>query len=529
MLIDSHDLKPGTVIEADICIVGSGAAGLSLASEFKDTDVSVVILESGAPDFQEDVQTLNKVEYTQLSVKLRSRIRQFGGSTTAWSGKWLPLDPFDFKEKHWIEHSGWPISFEDIEEYYQRAAEMHNGPNIRSYFDEWSQTADAADTELNLVPVSVYWMGIYNLDFSLTVGSFIEQSDNVNLYFSLTAVNVSLNDSLDAVDCIEALTKTKDKISVRAKQFIIAGGGIENARLLLASNSQIETGIGNQSDNVGRFFMDHPSGSVATVELNDNSHFPECLGISGKSNGKHRRDIGVRVRNDIIEANQSLNSYMVWRPKAEYVPSPSLRQLFSNLLLLKKNPTQLKLYLDVLKNLAKLEKINFVQVVFYRLSAKFGLRSDTIRKYALNFHIEQYPSRQNRVTLSNEHDFLGQPLAAIDWSLSDIETRSIELLHQEMKALIEQKQCGKMHWTSGSFPDFNKLKIKDSSHHMGTTRMGKNEATSVVDPNCKVHSIKNLYIAGSSVFPSSGYSNPTFTIVALAIRLADYLKKHALP
>lgn len=526
MLIDGSKIKDGSIIEADLCIIGSGAAGISIAAEHQDEDVSVIVLESGALEFQEDAQALNKIECTGLGIKSRSRFRQFGGSTTAWSGKWLPLNPSDFKTKEWIENSGWPIEFEDLEEYYQRASIMHNGPNISSYFDEWTQEVDSSEElEVSLIPVSVYWLDIYDLDFSLTVGNFIEQSDNVTLYFSLTAVNIALNTSFDTVKTVDAIAKNGNKVSVKAQNFVLACGGIENARLLLASNSQVKTGIGNGSDNVGRFFMDHPSGSVATVELSKHYSFPECLGMTGESNGTHRRDIGVRLREDIVEVNQSVASYMVWRPKAEHVPSASLRQLFSNLLLLKKRPTQWKLYVATLKNLTQLEKVNFFQVVLHRLLVKFGLKSKIVRKYSLNFHIEQIPSSENRISLSNERDAFGQPLAAVHWTLSDVETRSIELLHHEMNILLKKKQCGKLRWNDGSPPDFPNLVTGDSSHHMGSTRMGNNDLTSVVDRNCKVHGIRNLYIAGSSTFPTSGYSNPTFTIVALAIRLADHLKK----
>jgi len=526
MLINSSDLKEGSVIETEICIIGSGAAGLSIASEFKGTNRSIAILESGAPDFQKEVQALNKVTCTGRNVKATSRFRQFGGSTTAWSGKWLPLNQYDFKAKPWIAYSGWPIEYSDMTRYYQRAADMHQGPNIKSYFDEWPHDASASQkTDAELLPVSVYWLDVYNLDFSLTVGSFIEHDEHIDLYFSLTAVNISLNQDHDRVTYIEAITKNQRKIRIKASQFIVATGGIENARLLLASNTQMQEGIGNHNDNVGRFFMDHPKGNVARVDLHGSGSFPTCMGIEGKGNGTHRRDIGIRLREDLVASNKSVNSYMVWRPQTEHPPSASLRQLFSNLLLLRRSPTNWKIYVDILKSLIKLEKINFFLVISHRILVKLGLRSKAPKKFNLNYHIEQSPSPENRVTLSNELDMNGQPLAALHWTVSDIEATSVEQLHDEVISLLKQKECGKLIWKDGTRPDFKNIPLGDSSHHMGTTRMGHDEATSVVDNNCKVYGTQNLFIAGSSVFPTSGYANPTFTLVALAIRLADHLKE----
>ncbi len=530
MLIDSSKIKDGAVIEADLCIVGSGAAGLSIASEFQESDISIAIIESGDRTYQEDAQALNRVECSELSIGDRARFRQYGGSTTEWSGKWLMLTPFDLKAKHWIENSGWPIEWDDLVEYFKRASAMHNGPDIEAYYDPATENSGSGGSAAAVfLPVSVFWLGVFDLDFSLTIGKPVQHSKHIRVYLPLTVVNIRLTDSMDTVDCLEAITREGNQVRVKARQFVLAGGGIENARLLLASNSQLVNGIGNRFGNVGRFYMDHPKGCLASVELEEGHGFPGCLGLSFKGSDTHRVDIGVRLRDDIVEAEQSVNSYIVWRPQEDLAPSQSLRRLFANLMILRIRPTQWKTYFEVLKNLVQLEKKNFFQVLFYRLSLRLGLKArTTARKYKLNFHIEQIPSRENRVSLSKVLDAHGQPLAAVDWTLADIEIRSIKLLHEKVFELLKLNQSGKLVWNHDSPPDFENLAVSDSSHHMGTTRMGDNEETSVVDSDCKIHGIQNLYIAGSSVFPNSGFANPTFTIVALAIRLGDHFKRKLL-
>ena len=526
MLINSEKIENNAVIDVDLCIIGSGAAGLSIASEFLDSNITIAILESGDRTYQETAQAFNQVECSALGVGPRARIRQYGGSTTAWSGKWVPMSPFDLKVKPWIENSGWPIKYEDLVQYYERASKLHNGPKFKASSDLMVENSGAeTSTKSSFLPIPVHWLKVGDLDFSLTIGKLVQRSKNIKVYFSVTVANIQLTESLDSIDYVEANSKSGKQFKVKARQFVLAGGGIENARLLLASNSQLKDGIGNRFGNLGRYYMDHPKGFLATVHLEKGHRFPDCLGLSNEGGDTHRVDIGVRLSDDLVESNKTVNSYLLWHPQAEQAPSPSLRKLFSNLMIIKTRPTQWKTYFDVIKNLIQLEKKNFFQVIFYRLSLRLGLKSHTPSIFKIEYHIEQVPSSDNRVALSDERDIHDQPLAALHWALADIETLSIKRLHMLLAELLEKTQTGKLTWDAGAPPDFDNLIIDDSSHHMGTTRMGNDEKTSVVDHDCKVHGIQNLYVAGSSVFPTSGFANPTFTIVALAIRLADKLKK----
>ena len=205
------------------------------------------------------------------------------------------------------------------------------------------------------------------------------------------------------------------------------------------------------------------------------------------------------------------------------MPTAEIRKLFSTLVLIKHRPSHVKLYAELLCDLFKVQKILAVRYLWFLVSKKAGLRGPD-RKFRINYHIEMAPDSENRVTLSDKSDPLGRPLSKVCWKASEAELQSILKLHDEIQTLLDGTGAGTLSWDAGRPPKTDELPYSSASHHMGTTRMGKDPENSVVDEECQVHGIGNLHIAGSSVFPTGGFSNPTFTIVALAIRLADRLK-----
>ncbi|MDB2576647.1 GMC family oxidoreductase [Planctomycetota bacterium] len=527
MLINGDSLDEGSEISSDICIIGGGAAGLSIAAEFNGTGHTVSIIESGGLGYSKAAQALNEVETTALPIGSRARFRQFGGSTTEWSGKWLMLTSQDFTPKAWLPHSDWPLSHEDLLDYYERAALMHRGPEVEQYLKvDREQRAHVDEVNSPVQTVPVFWLGALALDFSTTVGQLLRPSGEMNLYHSLSITNIALDAKLSSVASLDASTAEGRKFKIRAKHYILAGGGIENARLLLASNTQAPKGVGNLKDVVGRYYMDHPSGCLARVRMNAGARFPDCLGLKGVASSTHRVDLGLRLSDEFVRQQQTMNSYVVWRPVYDLAPSQSLRRLFASLVILSKRPGQLATYAEVIRNLWQLEKVNFLKVAAYRLSLRIGLKDRRkANHFRLNFHIEQSPRPENQISLSSKKDPLGNPLSTLHWTLGDEEIRSVRLLHTEIKKIVDVSDDLTFEWLEGTPPDFSALQVSDSSHHMGSTRMGVDPATSVVDRDCKVHGIDNLHIAGSSVFPRAGFANPTFTIVAFALRLADRVKQ----
>nr|WP_282154082.1 GMC family oxidoreductase [Ruegeria atlantica] len=488
-----------------------------------DTGLTIAVLDTGDLDRNHAAQEFSDVESPENEVPRHARIRQFGGSTTAWSGKWLPLTPEDLQGSSWAEDSGWPIRAEDLHPYYARASKIHKGPAPEDYA-QWKTAPNTNASNTRLKPVSVYWLDSGQLDFSQTIGKVIAKSETITVFLQCTATNVVLTDDLSRVAYLEAQSKQGQKTTrVVAREYVLASGGIENARLMLASNGQMKNGIGNTYDIVGRYYIDHPGGSVAMVTLNRGKTFPDDFGMALPQNGRHRMDIGSYMTPQTRKDGRFVNSYFVWRAALDVVPTAEIRKLFSTLVLIKHRPSHVKLYAELLCDLFKVQKILAVRYLWFLVSKKAGLRGPD-RKFRINYHIEMAPDSENRVTLSDKSDPLGRPLSKVRWKVSEAELQSILKLHDEIQTLLDGTGAGTLSWDAGRPPKTDELPYSSASHHMGTTRMGKDPENSVVDEECQVHGIGNLHIAGSSVFPTGGFSNPTFTIVALAIRLADRLK-----
>lgn len=523
MLYQSHNFDIPTQLDVDLCIVGAGAAGLTLAHQLADTSLKIAILDTGDLDRNQAAQAFSDVESPEKAVPRSARIRQFGGSTTAWAGKWLPLIPVDMGAPGDGQISGWPLTLEELQPYYVRASKIHKGPAPED-FAQWT-SPEVETPQTRLMPASVYWLGKGQLDFGQTIGKTILQSEMISTFLQWTATNIVLTDDLSKVAYMEARSKPDGPtMRVVARDYVLASGGIENARLMLASNGQMKTGIGNKHDVVGRYYMDHPSSSLATVKLHPSKSFPDDLGMAIPSNGRNRMDIGSYMTPQTRADQGLVNSYFVWRPALDVVPTDNIRKLFSTLVLIKHRPKQAKLYAELVRDLIRVPKILALQYLVFRMTKKLRLRGPD-RKFVINYHIEMAPAPENRVTLSDQLDALRQPLAKVHWKASEVECQSVLTLHSELENLLEETGAGTLSWVAGRPPTVDDVPYSSASHHMGTTRMGHDPKVSVVDPECQVHGIRNLHIGGSSVFPTGGFANPTFTIVALSIRLADRLRR----
>ncbi len=491
MITDINNIKKSSVIDADVCIIGSGAAGISLACEFLKSPLRVVLLEGGGLKKSERNQKFYDLETSDLPIDKNSRVRAFGGTTTVWGGGWKLLDEIDFEVRDWVPFSGWPIRRQELDAYYDRAAQLVGGPLVKDFeLDSVKkypskkkfyiiETETVRTTLLRILPEE-------NLDFGKKFQREIEQSESLNVLLNSNVTRLVLNESGSTI--AEATVITLDGVShsVRAKKFILACGGIENARLLLFSN------IGNGNDQVGRYYMDHPKcagGSIVPSDKNLNLSIywkPQNIGSLTVA--------GLQLSPEYQKKNRALNSYVQLRPW--YVAD-------SYLLL------GLKIFTS--------------QNIFLRIFKKIFKSHSAIKELRLRNYMEQAPSPDNRVLLSDKKDTFGNPLAKISWSVSENDIKGLRALHSVLKQEFEKLGIGK--FSSPLFDNPQKdLNITDASHHMGTTRMGHDPKTSVVDSNCAVHGVSNLFVAGSSVFPTSGHANPTATIIALAIRLADHIK-----
>jgi choline dehydrogenase-like flavoprotein len=470
MFIDARTIADDTIIEADICIIGTGAAGIPLALELESQQKSICVLESGALENQTELDALYEFGTTGLPISPKSRTQGFGGTTQVWAGIWKLHDQIDFAARPWVPHSGWPIGREDLDAYYERAAKLVQAPSPEAFGPHENLFARST-----VNPTIVRRMDQDKINFAKVFYTRFEQSSNIQVYFNAVALNLPAGAANSGVENVAVKTFAGNAFRVNAKVFILACGGIENARLLLLS------GIGNESDQVGRYYMDHPKGKVGTIRLSDQN-----LDLSGFWDGYDQFGqyfIGLGLSEQIQKHEQVLNSYV------QLQPNFGRSSIFAK----------------------------FIRKIVNPKPVSISLR---------NF-MEQEPNPENRIALGQTRDAFGRPRAEIFWSVSNLEKKTMRILHETLKAELNRMKIGDLESplldeTAAEWP------IKtDASHHMGTTRMGTEPKTSVVDQNCKVHTLNNLYVAGSSLFPTAGYAHPTATIIALAIRLADHIKSNA--
>ncbi len=495
MLIDANQLDDGAVIEKDLCILGAGAAGIALALEFSGHGFSVALLEGGGFERDAESQALYEgvCEPPLIDPYLpASRLRYFGGTTNHWLGYCRPFDDIDFEQREWVPHSGWPITRATLEPFYRRAAAV------------CKVAPDFAGIEpLIAEPANRIWtfpFHIAPLRFGYAYRGVLVDATDIEVFLHANALRLALRPNGDSVDHVEVAASGDRRFQVRAKAFVLALGGIENARMLLVSDDVQSQGVGNQHDQVGRYFMDHPIFPVAQICTSHTSGPFTDLSVRNTDTWARsfRLADGEQERSRILNGCLSFNLI----PQVEDV-----RQQ----LLTKKSWDTVEAYL------AAEEQAGREVTVIGREGedpALFFSRFDVRAEHA--------PNPDSRVTLDHEVDRFGLRRVRLDWRMQAIDFESVR---RAVEVLAED--AGRFGWGRVRLaPDIDlERSYSPGFHHMGATRMQEDPKHGVVDRNCMVHGVKNLGIAGSSVFCTSGYANPTFSLVALAVRLADHLQK----
>ena len=544
MIIDANALPQGHLQETDVCILGGGVAGLTVARELAGLNLEVCILEQGGMEEEAEAQRLHRGEvegypnaYPYWSLD-DARHAQVGGCGNRWhvklndgrqGARFRPLDPIDFERRDGVPHSGWPFSKTELDPYYERAQRhLHLGPYT---YDpaEWLREEDFLLFEdAPSLETILFQYGPRDrfLDGHREV---VREAKNIVVLCHAHATSLETAPNGGSVTEVQGRTLEGAAFTVRANTYVLALGGIENARLLLVSTQGQARGIGNDHDLVGRYFMEHPHLHAGLLWPSDPSvfygtdrfyHAHECGGTS--IHGK------LALNEAVLRREHLRNSCFMLLPYAdpsELIQAKALdaaREFQS---------TSRRGYLPD-RSLSKLGTIiaNSGAVFKYtgrelsnRLS-KWGRTSHVPPVvYMLHHFAEQAPNPNSRVRLSErQKDQFGQPRARLEWKISPDDIRDLMRGLEILKPEIERSGEWEL-----DIPEYESVPppgIRGGYHHMGTTRMHQSPTQGVVDPQSRVHGVANLFVTGSSVFPTSGYANPTLTIVALAIRLADHLK-----
>jgi choline dehydrogenase-like flavoprotein len=486
MLAQATDFDDRTTLDVDVCVIGTGPAGLAVALELSGLGRRVLVLESGGAEVARDVQALNEGTtigrpYTGLAA---CRSRYLGGSSNCWAGMCRPLAPEDFSRRAWVPHSGWPITLDDLRPHYARAEAFLEVQGGAYDAESWAEDAHGA---WRLGPD--VRSGVFQLSPPTRLGtrerSTIEGRAELTVVLGATVTNLGLTANGARLErVVVRRTLGGGGFVVRPRVTILAAGGLENARLLLASRDVAPAGVGNDRDVVGRYFMEHAHTDGYAVLL------------------ARRGDAGTR-----FYARRELAGQRVW---AWLGLTPEAR--------------------------AREQILDFSMVVLRSVAGDVGeLVGDVAGAssivddgpteactYAIGTPSECAPDPDSRVLLGEELDPLGMPRIVLDWRLSELDKRTITRGHALVGAAIARSGEGRLRLLLPDGPEFPE-ETGGGCHHMGTTRMGTDPATSVVDVDGRVHGVAGLYVAGSSLFPTAGAANPTLTLTALAFRLAAHL------
>lgn len=534
MFIDTRRVEQGTVIQTTVCIIGGGVAGITLAMELDKKGIDVCLLESGGfvPDSgTRDLYRGEDVGEWRYNFADGSRSRFLGGSSNCWGGWCRPLDPWDFEKRDWISHSGWPFGLDELEPYYDRThALLKLGPNNFDP-DFWERSIGRPDVRRMPLVTGKVRDTISQFSPPARFGKLyreaLKRSQRIRVYLFANAVNIDTDNPASNVTRIQVATLTGKHMQVMATQYILATGGIENARLLLASNKVQPSGLGNGTDLVGRFFMDHPrlfSGNIRFNEQWSRNKLSDVkyhyMNAAVAAHGTHIAH-QFALTPEVLEQEGLLNARVWFSSVFPGEGSEGAQALFRiKQAMLKKDQQDWSLAKDVLTMMA--HPLDTLGYGYTRLFQPRWL----IRGVKFQLIVEPEPNPNSRVMLSpSQKDQLGMNRVRVDWQLTSKVQRTFDrtlailaddmrrsgVAEVELDPPIEGKK-----WPSD---------LEGTWHHMGTTRMHDSPKQGVVDRNCKVHGISNLYVAGSSVFPTAGANFPTITLAALAFRLSEHIAK----
>jgi choline dehydrogenase-like flavoprotein len=537
-------------VEYDVCIVGSGPAGLTVANEVvRVPEIGrVCVLESGQRTTTPFADALRELDTSGIAVTDYSRERILGGASSTWAGLSSMLDEIDFETRPWVPGSGWPITRADLLPYYGRAAKRYGFPDP-SHFEKarWANASAAGD----FVPS---WQRLCEKVFLASAEpqrfgrdfATIFDSAAADLYLDATVVRLEGRQESGLARVAVARSSAGGTLRVRAKRFVLACGGIENPRLLLASCYACPSGLGNEHDQVGRYLMNHPKGDRGRIVLEPPvRELPAYFGFLYEDLSGF---FGLRASDAEQRSQEILNSYVRFRPMYDWSHcqgveaalyylkrlTPLIRRFrrsrAGDVIALRDyaetgDETDLqnarKSRADHLRLAALIwkDRGDVFDYLRHRLSRR---RVPMVRSLVVRNFMEMEPQPGNRVTLGTRRDAFDVPIPAVHHAPSLRDRRSVRILHDMLHDELASAGWGRM--ISAIDPDAEPWPVdRDASHHMGTTRMGTDPRTSVVDASCRIHTCPNVYVAGSSVFPTSGHANPTYTLVALAIRLAEHL------
>jgi hypothetical protein len=521
----------------DICIVGTGPVGMALAMELERLGKTVLVLESGGLEQSEgthaEIVDLERQAPMEIAV-----VRALGGTSWTWGGRCVAYDDVDWLDRDFVPDAHWPLTHDEIRPWYARAAEYLTCGN--DHFDIPYKRPLSDGLTLNFVE---RWARDSRV--ILAHREHLLSSKRIKISLNTTVTAINLCEDGKRVESL-SLSTPQGLTSVRAKTFVLAMGGVETTRMLLATQQKWPDHFGGVDGPLGRYYMGHISGKIASIVFDRAEDIADLDFVLDESGSFYRRRLMLTTEAQL--AHKVLNTAFwpdnppfydpghgsgvlsaVWMALA--IP-PVGRQLVSEgIRLAHIGPRPFPVFahlknaiLGAPRGAADLFKI--LRDRFIKKPKKPGfLVQNSGGRYALHYHAEQIPHPGSRITLGSDSDAFGIPRAVIDLRFQEEDVDSVITSHEVLDAALRANNLGRLEYWTG--PEKLREKVwagaADGYHQVGTTRMGDDPRTSVVDSDLKVHGVDNLYVASSSVFPTTGQANSTFLAVAFAVRLAELL------
>jgi choline dehydrogenase-like flavoprotein len=547
MIVSLDEMDMQHQLEATVCIVGAGAAGITLACELIGCGARVLLLEAGgerldaaASDDQyggsADAPHPHPAEFRRVV---------FGGTTGTWGGRCVPFDPIDFEKRDYVANSGWPISYEDVAQHYAQALRYCDAGAFDFSVDGSLRSDAIANATIpGLEDGSVLLadrIERYSLptDFGKRYRARIAASENVTAVLNARCVGLHRQGGGGAIESISIIDRSARRRSVRARIFILAVGGIEAPRLMMLSDP-VGRGLGNQSDHLGRFYTCHfentlgrlivESGRVAFdfEKTRDGVYCRRKLQFTAQAQRKNRLlNTAFRLHfppySDAAHGSPVLSA--IYLAKSMLIPEyRSILQHGAEAAAV--SPATLHLR-NVALGLPTLGHFAY-QWLFLRNLAQRKLPYTLVRNrdgsYPLEFNAEQTPQASNRITLADEVDRNGLRRVQVAWRLCEDDAQAAQRAFLLLREVIGAHSTCRLELDEAGLLSAIRRSVPLGGHHIGTMRMAASAREGIVDRNCAVFELPNLYIASSAVFCSGSHANPTLTIVALALRLATHLK-----
>ena len=499
MLFDLNDGKHHNDSDLfDVCIAGGGMAGISIAVALANKGRRILIVESGGREYDEQSQDLYRGDilgrgYFELDT---ARLRFLGGSSNHWAGMCRPLDDIDFRAQQHIPHSGWQIDYRDLQPYHRQVCDI------------LEISDDFTDIELPSPSEEIKRIRFRFSEPPVRFGEKylkqLEEDANITFYLNANLVDIRIDEATGKVTQFHVANyrNRSERHGFRARYFVLALGGIENPRMMLASRSQIAAGIGNQNNLVGRYFSEH---------------FQLLAGyyVAEEETWPFEDDVVYLAPTEVFQKDMRIANAGIRLELGNFGLSHEAKEHIREVLC----------YSDIIAD-------------YVRVFREFNCNGRPVGVGSIHVASEQVPNAHSRITLTNQTDTFGLPTVALDWRVVDIDRKTVvESVNAVARYLARQKygNIKLADWILNDnveIPDVDELSgyyhtsgVGAGYHHMGTTRMSSSPETGVVDKDLRVFGHDNLFIAGSSVFATSGHANPSFTLLQLALRLSDHLDR----